>query len=109
MPDVPLPEQLRDYSEIIETYSEAEYVKPAIREILKYRLKEAPPAFERVFQVSLSMQPFFPFNFCLFKTTLFSFSTFNAQKFFQVETCKFPSSIFYQKLSKKAAKLTKIR
>lgn len=51
MPNVSPPEVLCDYDEVIEKYSTDERVKPAIREILNYRLKEISPSFTRVFQL----------------------------------------------------------
>ena len=52
MPDVSPPEKLIDYVDLMEKYSTDSSVRPAIREILKYRFKEISPAFDRIFQVN---------------------------------------------------------
>ncbi|VDD92158.1 unnamed protein product [Enterobius vermicularis] len=51
MPDVSPPEKLIDYVDLMEKYSTDSSVRPAIREILKYRFKEISPAFDRIFQL----------------------------------------------------------
>uniref|UniRef100_A0A0N5AAL6 Acyl-CoA thioesterase II n=1 Tax=Syphacia muris TaxID=451379 RepID=A0A0N5AAL6_9BILA len=51
MPVVTGPEHLQNYNDLIEKYATDERVKPPIKQLLDYRLKEISPAFDRIFEL----------------------------------------------------------